>query len=139
MADGMAATGLVLKLKKEGESNFVAQARVVVDITIPGVEMEEIDVTHQGHTWRTKIVNGLKNATEASFLVNTLEEDFEDGYADVGLSVDAEVVLPSGSTAVKFSGYIRAFEPGGFSLGEKVDHTITITVSGPVTVGAPTA
>lgn len=138
MADGMAATGLVLKLKKEGESAFINQARVV-DITIPGVEMEEIDVTHQGHTWRTKILNGIKEAGEASFLVNTIEDDFEDAYADVGLEVDVEVVLPSAAKAIKFAGHIRGFEPGGFSLGEKVDHTITITVSGPVTVGAPTA
>lgn len=138
MADGMAATGLVLKLKKEGESAFVEQARVV-DITIPGVEMEEIDVTSQADTWRKKIVNGIKEAGEASFLVNTLEEDFSDAYADVGLAVDVEVVLPSSATAIKFSGHIRAFEPGGFTLGEKVDHTISITPSGEVKIGAPSA
>lgn len=136
MADGMAATGLVLRLKKAGESAFVDQARVV-DINIPSVEVEEIDVTHQGHTWRTKIANGLKNAGEASFLVNTVDEDFEDAYNDVGLGVDVEVVLPTSGNALKFSGFIRSFEPGGFTLGEKVDHTITISVSGPVTFGAP--
>lgn len=138
MADGMAATGLVLRLKKDGELDFADQARVV-DITIPGVETEEIDVTAQGDAWRKKIVNGIKDAGEASFLVNTIEEDFEDGYGDVGLGVAVEVVLPSDAVAIKFAGHIRAFEPGGFSLGEKVDHTITITVSGAVTVGVPTA
>lgn len=139
MADGMAATGITLRLKKDGESAFTDAARVV-DITLPTAEMEEIDVSHQLSEWRQKIPNGLKDAGQASFVVNSLIEDFEDGYGDVGKSVDVEVVFPGDTPqAVAFSGNILSFEPGGLSLGEKVEHTINISVSGAVTVGAPSA
>lgn len=135
---GMTATGLIMRLKKEGDTEFKDVARVV-DIQPPGSETESADVTNQSHTWRQKIASGIKDAGQANFLVNSLPEDYADAYAQVGLQVDAEIVLPDNPpVAIKFSGFILDFQPGGFSLGEKVDHTITIEVNGPVTTGAPT-
>lgn len=140
MADQeLVATGLILRLRRGDETEFTDVARVV-DITPPTAEMEEVDITNQLDEWRRKIPNGIKDSGDATFLVNSIIDDFEDGYGTVGAAVDVEVVFPvTPAQALRFSGYIRSFETGGFALGEKIDHTITIMVSGPVTVGAPTA
>lgn len=131
-ADGMTATGLILKMKKEGGA-YEEVARIV-DIQIPSAETEVADVTNQSHSWRHKIPSGIKEAGQASFMVNTLIGDLADAYGDVGTAVDVEVLIPGQSDSIQFSGFIVGFEPGGWALGEKVDHTITIEVNGEVVV-----
>jgi predicted secreted protein len=142
MSNAFWVYGSKLKLGDGGTPTEVfTSIAEVIDLTPPALSRDSIDVTNQDTTngWREKIP-GFRDGGEVTFNCNWLPtnatHDATTGLLSTFNDNDLhnwQIVLPDAVTVVAFAGFLTGFEPD-LPLEEQGQLSITITVSGPVTI-----
>jgi predicted secreted protein len=142
MSNAFWVYGSKLKLGDGGTPTEVfTSIAEVIDLTPPALSRDSIDVTNQDTTngWREKIP-GFRDGGEVTFNCNWLPtnatHDATTGLLSTFNDNDLhnwQIVLPDAITVVAFAGFLTGFEPD-LPLEEQGQLSITITVSGPVTI-----
>ena len=111
----------------------------IVSISGPGVTSEPVDDTTLADSWKTFLSPGLADGGEA-----TLEMLFSPDTVIQGkLEADMIALTPPAavttyndttSTTLTFSALVTAINPGA-TVGDKLSSSLTLKVSGPITVG----
>ncbi|MDS9467348.1 phage tail tube protein [Paracoccus sp. MBLB3053] len=135
-----AQIGLNARIGIKGSGSTYAAVAEVSRITPAGWSRNTVDATHLASPdGFAEFIAGLKTATDCTFDVNwipvvsdPLLAAFEAGKGDF------ELIFPSGSVAMQFTGIVTAFAPGEISPEGKLTASVTIKPSGkPVLVAYP--
>lgn len=134
-----AQIGLGARFGIKSGANYTAVAEVT-RITPAGWSRNTVDATHleSPDAW-AEFIAGLKTASDCTFDVNwvpaatdPLLAAFEAGKGDF------QLLFPSGTVALQFSGIVTEFKPGEISPEGKLSASVTIKPSGkPLIVAVP--
>lgn len=117
----------------------------ILNFTPPGVNVEEIDMTHLGSTWQERNAGAVKMTGELTITAiydpdktNTTDGNINDA---IGVEETITITFPNpGSTAatIAFSGFVKSYEPGEVSNDTRAEITLVIAVDGALTITAST-
>lgn len=126
-----AQIGLGAKLGIKNGASYSSLAEVT-RITPPGWTRNTVDATHlESPDGWAEFISGLKTASDCTFEVNwipgpsdPLMAAFEAGKGDF------QLLFPSGTLALQFTGVVTEFRPGEVSPEGKLAASVTIKPSG---------
>ncbi|MEM1355430.1 MAG: phage tail tube protein [Planctomycetota bacterium] len=105
----------------------------VVDLTPPGLEADDVDITNMSHADRVKrFIAGFVDPGRIEFVAQYTKAEYAALLALVGVSRAYRITLNDASTIVIESSYLKGIQPPVEREGI-VTMTLTIKVSGPVT------
>lgn len=141
MSNAFWSYGSKLQLGDGATPEVFATIAEVIDITPPPLSRDTIDVTNQdsANGWREKLP-GFRDGGEVTFKCNWIPTNAtQDQTTGILSTFDDElvhnwkIILPDATTEVTFGGFLTGFEPD-LPLEEQGQLSVTITVSGPVTI-----
>ncbi len=141
MPETKAQIGLGAKFGIKNGNNYTSLAEVT-RITPPGWSRNTVDATHleSPDAW-AEFIAGLKTASDCTFDVNWIPATSDPLMAafDAGRG-EFQLLFPSGTAALNFTGIVTEFKPGEISPEGKLSASVTIKPSGrPSIVAVPPA
>jgi len=126
-----AQIGLGSKFGIKNGSSYSDTAEVT-NITLPGWTRNTVDATHlQSPEGWAEFIAGLKTASDCTFTINwipAISDPLLTAF-DAGKG-DFQVIFPSGTLAMQFTGIVTNYTPGEVSPEGKLTAQVTIKPSG---------
>ena len=113
----------------------ILKARKIVDVTLPGAEIETFDSSDQStSTARAKIPADVYDCGPLELVVQHKQD--VDIYSEIGAVGSVVLALPNSGSSLAFEGIFKSYKPQNTPFNEPMMADVVIEVNGDIT---PTA